>query len=415
MAVSRAGILPATLTLLAGGLLAQLLPLLLGPWLTRLYLPEQFGHYTLFVAVAANFAVLACARYDFALPLARDETEARDLMALCVRVLLCVTLISALIALAAALIVGASKFWLWLPVAVAITGAGQWLTQWSTRASRFTALSGSRVTQYGGAALAQVAGGLAQAGIAGLIIGPLLAGGLALAWLRQPSPLGGWGGLRTVPRSALWAIALKYRDFPLFNTPHAFAGALQDTLAVVLLVVYTGEAAAGFWGLALRYLKAPASLIGGAVSQALYPRLVHATPADARAIVRQIMSTLALTALPLVLLLLAFGPTLFASVFGEQWREAGTLARALAPYIGLHFVASPLGVVTLAWGAQAWALRLALVGQVMFLVALALGLHIGGTIGGAWAVSVSMSLYFGWFFWRLPAQCPRPLPIDRKL
>ncbi|MBB4222589.1 lipopolysaccharide biosynthesis protein [Variovorax guangxiensis] len=414
MAASRTGLLRATFTLLAGGLLAQLLPLLFGPWLTRLYPPEQFGHYTLFLAVLANFVVLACARYDFALPLARDETEARDLMALCVRVLLWVTLISAFGALAA-LTMGASMFWLWLPVAVAIAGAGQWLTQWSVRAGRFTALSGSRVTQYGGAALAQVAGGLAQAGIAGLIIGPLLAGSLALAWLRKPSPHGGWSGLRTVSRSALRTIALKHRDFPLFNTPHAFAGALQDTLAVALLIAFTGEAAAGFWGLALRYLKAPATLIGGAVSQVLYPRLVHATPADARAILLQIMSILALTALPLVVLLLAFGPALFASVFGEPWREAGTLARALAPYIGLHFVAAPLGVVTLAWGAQAWALRLALVGQVMFLGALTLGLYIGGVIGGAWAVSVSMTLYFGWFFWHLPAQCPRPLPIDKEL
>jgi len=37
-----------------------------------------------------NIAVVACARYDFALPLARDEAEARDLMALCLRVLLLV-------------------------------------------------------------------------------------------------------------------------------------------------------------------------------------------------------------------------------------------------------------------------------------------------------------------------------------
>lgn len=409
MAVSRWGMLKATFTLLAGGLIAQLLPLLLGPWLTRLYSPEEFGHYTFFVALTANIAVLACGRYDFALPLARHETEARDLMALCLRVWLCVTWVSALAAVAA-VTMGASGFWLWLPVAVAIAGLAQLLTQWSVRSERFTAVSASRVTQYGGAALAQVASGLMQCGILGLIAGPLIAGGLALGWLREPSPLGGWSGLRTISRSALRAVALKHRAFPLLNSPHAFSGALQDTLAVALLVAFTGEATAGYWGLALRYLKAPASLVGGAVSQALYPRLVKATPDDALAIVRQIVGTLALIALPLMLLLLVFGPALFALAFGEQWRGAGTLARALAPYIALHFVASSLGVVTLAWGAQAWALRLALVGQLMFLGALALGLQLWGVIGGAWSVSASMALYFGWFFWRLPTRCPHPLP-----
>jgi len=103
----------------------------------------------------------------------------------------------------------------------------------------------------------------------------------------------------------------------------------------------------------------------------------------------------------LVLGVLFAGPALFAWAFGESWREAGALARALAPYIGVHFVASPLAVVTMAWGAQAWALKLALAGQLVFLAALAAGLHWGGLLGGAWAVSAVTVLYFGWYFWSL--------------
>ncbi len=400
MTPRRAGLLQATLTLLAGGVLAQALPLLLGPWLTRLYRPEAFGHYTVFAAVAANLAVVACARYEFALPLARSDAEARDLMALCLRVLMTMTGFTALVAVVLGA-TGAPAHWAWLPVAVAVAGAVQWLTLWATRGERFQALSASRFTQYGGGALAQVAGGLAQLGTAGLVIGPVVAGAAALGWLRKPAPPGGWRALWQVPRAAWWAVARRHRDFPLLNTPHAFAGALQDTLAVALVVAYTGDAAAGFWGLGLRYLKAPASLVGGAVSQALYPRLVGASPAAARAALRRVMATLALIALPLVLALMWFGPDLFALAFGERWRAAGTLARALAPYIGVHFVASPLAVVTLAWRAQAWALKLALVGQAMFIGALAAGLHYGGLQGGAWAVSAAMLLYFGWYFWSL--------------
>jgi O-antigen/teichoic acid export membrane protein len=228
-----------------------------------------------------------------------------------------------------------------------------------------------------------------------------VAGVVAAARLSRPVPQGGWRALWQVPRSAWLAVARKHREFPLLNTPHAFAGALQDTLTVALLVAWTGEAAAGFWGLALRYLKAPATLVGGAVSQALYPKLAQATPDEARAAVRQVMGMLALIALPLVLLLMLAGPAMFAAVFGERWRVAGDLARALAPYIGVHFIASPLAVVTLAWRAQAWALKIALGGQAVFLVALAGGLHFGGLLGGAWAVSAGMTLYFGCYFWLL--------------
>src|SRR6218665_1869655 len=130
------GLLKATLTLLAGGAVAQAIPLLLGPWLTRLYTPDEFGHYTVFATLAANLAVIACARYDFALPLARDDDEARELMALCLRVLAAVTVCCVPIAWVAGAVFGLA-LWVWLPAAVAVAGLVQCLTLWATRAQQF--------------------------------------------------------------------------------------------------------------------------------------------------------------------------------------------------------------------------------------------------------------------------------------
>ena len=155
--------LRAILTLLAGGALAQALPLLLGPWLTRLYRPEDFGHYHLFAAVAANVAVVACARYEFPLPLVADEAEARALRTLCLRLLAGVVCLSALGALAWALYAGQAE-WLWLPAAVGALGLVSLATLNATRAQRFHRLAAARVLQHGGAALAQTAAGLWQAG-----------------------------------------------------------------------------------------------------------------------------------------------------------------------------------------------------------------------------------------------------------
>jgi O-antigen/teichoic acid export membrane protein len=102
-----------------------------------------------------------------------------------------------------------------------------------------------------------------------------------------------------------------------------------------------------------------------------------------------------------VVLLWVAAPPLFEWAFGPGWRDAGELARALALYIGVHFVASPLAVATMAWGAQAWALRVALAGQALFVGALALGLAVGGLPAAGWSVSVVMALFFGWYFHRL--------------
>ncbi|HSI57531.1 MAG TPA: oligosaccharide flippase family protein [Ideonella sp.] len=393
----RTGLWQATLTLLAGGALAHALPLLLGPWLTRLYTPAEFGQFTAFSVLAANLAVLACARYEFALPLARDDAEAGALFALCLRILAVVVGACAVLALGLHA-TGAIAHAGWLPLAVGAAGLLSLMTLWATRAQAFTALAATRVLQHGGGALLQVALALGSLGVLGLILGPVLATLLAAAWLWRATPHGGVAAARSASWRSLRPVMCAHQDFPLLNTPHAFLGALGDTLAVMILVAWSGDAAAGLWGLTLRYLKAPATLVGGAVSQALYPRLSGSSPAEARRAVRQVMVLLGAVGLAIALLLVLTGPALFAAVFGEPWRPAGELARALAPYIALHFVASPLAVVTMAWGAQAWALRLALAGQSMFLAALAGGLAWGGLEAAGWAVSAAMALYFGWYF-----------------
>ena len=56
------GLVKPTLVLVGSGAVAQAIPLALGPLLTRLYTPEQFGHYTLFAAIAVNCSVVACGR-----------------------------------------------------------------------------------------------------------------------------------------------------------------------------------------------------------------------------------------------------------------------------------------------------------------------------------------------------------------
>jgi len=409
-APARRGLLRAVLTLVAGGAVAQALPLLLGPWLTRLYTPQQFGLYHLFAAVSANLAVVACARYEFALPLVGDAADAAALRALCLRVLAGVTLASAIVS--AGWLAWSSQGWTaWLPVAVGVLGWLSLATLWATRAQAYRALAVARVVQYGGASLAQAGAALLGAGVQGLIVAPIAAAAAAAAMLRLPLKDD------VPPAPERWReLARRFRDFPLLNTPHAFMGALQDTVSIALLAAWQGPMAAGFWGLSLRYLKAPATLVGGAVSQALYPQLAaHGASADhdadahaplrvtreGRAAVRRVMAGLAAIAAPLVLLLWAVAPWAFERLFGEGWRGAGELARALALYIGVHFVAAPLAVVTLAWGAQAWALRLALVGQVAFVTALAAGLKFGGLAGAGWAVSLAMTLYFGYYFVRL--------------
>lgn len=389
-------------TLLVGGTLAALVPLALGPLLTRLYTPEQWGVWQLFASVAAVIAVVACGRFEFALPLEPEDDRAQA-----VRSLACWCLALAVVAAA---VIGWSwhrldgATWpLWLPLAVAASGWLSLATLWATRAQRFRAMAVSRLVQQGGGALAQAAAGVAGMGLHGLLVAPVLATLAAVPGLRLP-----WRGTLPLRDSRVLQAARRHRDFARFNAPHAWSATAVEALSVALIAAVEGVAAAGFWGLAMRYLKAPATLVGTAVSQALYARLAAdagqhdgaITPA-ARADVRRTIAILGTLALAGALVCLTLAPIAFVRAFGDDWRAAGVLAQTLSAYLASHFVASPMAVVTMAWNAQAWALKVALLGQLLWLTALALGLSWGGLQGAGWAVSATMTVYFGWYLARL--------------
>ena len=389
----------SVLILLLGSGVAQLGPLLLAPLLSRLYPPEVFGLFHLATAVATNAAVVACARYEFALPLAADEAERQRLHRLSRRILWGVVGFSALLAALAWGLTGLQ--WPWaIPPTVAALGYLSLWTMRATAAQAVVALAWARVGQFWGGGLIQAGLGLLQVGLVGLLIGPAAAAAAAALGLRAslPRPAG------PVQDEPLLPTARRWRDFPLLNTPHAFLGALQDTLTVALIASLAGAGAAGVWAVSLRLLKAPATLAGSAVAQVLYPRLgAEGGPtAQARSDVRRWMALLGVLGAGLAVALALVGPGLMPWLLGPGWEDAGPLASALAVYLGLHFVASPLAVVTMAWKAQAWALKASVLGQALFLLALAGPLLLGGTLTQAagW-VSLAMTLFFGGYFWRL--------------
>ena len=172
---------------------------------------------------------------------------------------------------------------------------------------------------------------------------------------------------------------------------------------MALIAAWQGPAAAGFWGLALRYLKAPATLVGGAVSQALYPALAAggAASEQGRAAVRRVMRTLALLALPLVLVLWLFAPGGLCRGLRRtlaRGRRAGARAGAVHRHAlrGVAAVGGDHGLGCAGLGAEAVAGGPGAVRG-----------RAGRGAGTRWAECRGLGgvggdgLYFGWFFWKL--------------
>ena len=70
------------IVLMTGTTIAQAIPITMSPILTRIYSPDDFGVYALFVAVSAIFGSIANARYELAIMLPEKDEDAINIFAL---------------------------------------------------------------------------------------------------------------------------------------------------------------------------------------------------------------------------------------------------------------------------------------------------------------------------------------------
>jgi O-antigen/teichoic acid export membrane protein len=70
------------LTLMTGTTIAQAIPIAISPILTRIYTPEDFGMFALFIAIATIFGSIANGRYELAIMLPQKDEDAINIVVL---------------------------------------------------------------------------------------------------------------------------------------------------------------------------------------------------------------------------------------------------------------------------------------------------------------------------------------------
>lgn len=401
--------------LAAASAISQALPMAMAPLLTRAFGAEVLGQWAWFAAIAASLATVANARYEYAIPLPRRRAEAGLLLGLALGLALAAGVATAALAWGLAALPSGTLSGRWaqaawlqgyaLPLAavVALSGLQQALTLWNNRHGRFGVIAQARVGQQLALALAQLAawgaGWLSAAALVGAQLLSLLPVPLWLLWRGQPAR---WRGARSaVAARRRWrrlrALAWRHREFPLLNSPHAFVNSLQEAAALSLIAAYAGVVAAGWYAVMVRLVKAPSTLIGGALSEALLSRLAEdwREGRSLRPTLAKAMRGLLLPAVLGALLLAVAGPALFGWVLGADWAPAGEYARWFAAYVAAHFVCVPLTVVPMVTQRQRGALGFSLAGNALYVLALAAMLAAGRPVTEALgAVSLVMPLYF---------------------
>lgn len=355
--IARAG------ALAVGAAAGQLVVIATLPILTRLYLPEHFGVLGVFSAILGLVAAVSAMRYEMAIPLARTDDDAADVVVLSV---LCGAVVAMFVGLFVILFGSQLMNWthtpdlqrhLWLlPVATGASAVYQALNLWNVRQGYYSRIAATRVYQSTASVATQGTLGLMGVGAVGLVVGQVVgvAGGtLTLARGYRRKLTAGWS-------ARIRVAAQRHKKFPLLAAPAALLSAVSLLLPAVFIAAFFGAVAAGFFILVQRILGAPMGLIGQSVASVylgdIARQIREGTTAGLHRRYLQLTWRLCLLSSIIIIPLLVIGPDLFSMIFGDDWRQAGVYAQLLALPFGLQLMASPLSQTMNALGRQGWQL-----------------------------------------------------------
>lgn len=360
--VARKGFIRSVATLFTGTTIAQLIPLIISPILTRMYSPAEFGILAIFVALASIIGVVASGRYEFAVMQASSDTAAKTLVVLSfiVTLLTSITLLVVILVL-----INVSffsfldeniRFWLYLvPVSVASLGVFQTLNYWFNRNKNYKAIAAAKIFQSAINVLTSLSLFFVTILPAfGLVFAHILAQIIAAAYLLKKTDFGR-ADFRVKRTDIIYNAKLFYR-FPLISAP----GALLNTIAIQMPVIYVSKfydlVSAGYFNFVYRIIGGPLSLLSAAISQVFLQKITSGNPKNLYKNVLLAALILFFVCLPVVLVISIWGPEIFGFIFGYHWLVAGEFAKILIFSIAVRFIVSPLSMVVavdryVAWGA----------------------------------------------------------------
>ena len=113
-------------------------------------------------------------------------------------------------------------------------------------------------------------------------------------------------------------------------------------------------------------------------------------------LVKATMKKTAMIGIPCLLILVFFGPDLFAFVFSDDWRVSGEFARILAPWLILNFIVSPVSQVPLIVNKQREAFLLSLIGNGLIVLSIVAGGIMKDVKIGLLILSTTQVIYYIW-------------------
>lgn len=338
-------------TLMTGTALAQAIPIVLSPVLTRVYSPETFGGLALFMSISIIMAIPATGRYEQSIILPEDDRDALNIVVLCISLsaIFCSLLwiffygfsgpISSIVTLQ-----NLNIYLRLLPISIFLLAAYQSTYYWFNRVKLYRTITFNKVALSIAVVTAQLA--LYQLSSFGLVIGYVFGQfiGVVYATYQMFAFLHTHSGLVDISFDRIKKQAQRHIKFPKFLLLGHMMNAVSGNMPIMLFQSFYGPAFSGFYSLTFRVIALPMALLGNAISDVFREAASkqYITEGEcSQLFLKTFKYLLIIAVIPFTFFLLA-SPYLFTLFFGKAWVQAGIYARLLSPMLFCQFITIPL-------------------------------------------------------------------------
>lgn len=342
-----------TFILVAGTVVAQAIPLILHPFLRRIYSPEDFGAMAVYLNIFGMLTIVSALRYEATIVLPKNNNEAANILSLT----FIISLIFSTLTLVALLLFKDeivelinfpkqyANYLYFLPFACVAFSLFQSMNYWLIRQKAFKASTSNKIIRRMVEGVVQSLMGIFKIP-GGLFVGDL-AGNIAnvLAGFKQIFKT----GFRTNAVSAkkIKYVFKKYIDYPKYNVLPTLLSSAATVLPFLFINKFYSTETVGYLDLSRLVLSIPLIFISATISQVFFQQITekkHQKSSIKKVVMNIAYLLLAVIALELIVILL-LGPFLFGFVFGDQYTLSGEYSKLLVFSFGLNFISSTFSSV----------------------------------------------------------------------
>ena len=349
--VRRSEFVKNVFTLVSATSVAQGIAILIYPVLSRIYSPEDFGLFALYMSITTITAMVATGKYELAIMIPGKDSDGASLAVLSSLLAICFSIILMVVILVFKQDIGRwlgnpdiEKWLFFVPLSTLLVAHFQITAYWSNRKKSYPRIAGANLSQSLVNSGVKISTATALPSGGGLVAGAVTGQLTGTIWFLSGIIRRDRQFFTGVNLSRMKNLAREFRLFPKFNMVHYVINNFSSNLPVFLLTSAFGPKVVGYYAMGFMMVNRPANLITSSLTQVFSQRIIEkynrgqAISIDIKKIVFRLVAFAVVPFLAAAI----FGPAIFSFVLGKEWLEAGKYMQILLPWLLVVFISSPL-------------------------------------------------------------------------